>query len=476
MEDISKIKPENKIPKEIRGELTQETYAGDNSSNTFVSGDYEYNLLGPQGISGITRFGGFVYQDILRELQGRRGMGIYREMRDNDATIGAVMQAIESLIRSVEWHIEAQGTKKADRKAAEFIDTCFRDMDTPWNSTLSDIISFITFGYSLLELNYKLRKGKDSKYQDGYIGWKNWQIRAQETIWSWNFDRDNNVLGCTQLAAPDFQWRYIPMEKCIHFKAYNNLGNPEGRSMLRNAYRSWYFLTRITEIEGIGLEKDLTGIPILHLPPELMAGATDENDTEARRAYNNWVNIAKGLKKNSQTAVILPAVYDDDGHELYKIELLSNNITRKQYDTDQIIKRYQKEIAMTLLADFIMLGNNSQGSFALSDSKVSMFRQSLNFLLKVISETINKQAIEKLCKLNHFDNLTDYPIIVHSNIDAKSLQETANFIQQLAASNVIHTENDKSLEDAMRERADLPPRSTINDDKTIIVEGEHTNE
>jgi hypothetical protein len=113
---------------------------------------------------------------------------------------------------------------------------------------------------------------------------------------------------------------------------------------------------------------------------------------------------------------------------------------------------------MTLLADFITLGNNSQGSYALSDSKVSMFRQSLAFLLKIISETINEQAITQLVKLNGFNGITDYPKIVHSNIDEKSLQETANFIQQLVASQVLDVRNDKNLEDAMREKTLYPPR------------------
>ena len=81
-----------------------------------------------------------------------------------------------------------------------------------------------------------------------------------------------------------------------------------------------------------------------------------------------------------------------------------------------------------------------------------------------------------MCKLNHFDNLTDYPTIEHGSIDEKSLQETANFIQQLAASDVLNVKNDKNLENAMREKADLPPREGTNNDKIITVEGAVGNE
>lgn len=462
--------------KEIKRELHQTAYAGDGTSNSPIQGEYSYSLLEPQGISGLTRFSGFIYEEFLPELQGRRGARIYREMRDNDATIGAAMQAVESLIRSVPWHIQANGTKKADTKAAKFVESCFKDMRFTWSDILSDIITFITYGYCVMELNYKIRRPNNSNYNDGLIGWDSWSIRAQETIWSWNFDKNNNVLGFTQLAAPDFNWRYIPMEKCIHFKAASNKQNPEGRSMLRNAYRSYYFLKNIQEIEGIGIEKDLTGIPVFTLPPDILIGAEPNATNEQRVAYNNWVEIAKGLKRNSQSAIILPAVFDENNNKLYNVDILKSGESRKQYDSDQIIKRYSKDIAMTLMADFLMLGNNSQGSFALSDTKVSMFRQSLTFILKIISETINKQAIERLCKLNHFDNLTDYPTIEHGSIDEKSLQETANFIQQLAASDVLNVKNDKNLENAMREKADLPPREGTNNDKIITVEGAVGNE
>lgn len=465
-----------------RANIIQSTYAGDGTSNSTVSGDFKYNILDSQGIQGITRFGGFIYDDFLKELQGRRGSATYREMKDNDAIIGAVLTSIESLIRSVEWHIEAQGNTEEDKICAEFVNSCFSDMSDTWNNTLSDILTFIPYGYSILEINYKLRKGNstdkryNSKYNDGLIGWRNWSIRAQETLWSWNFDHDNTVLGFTQIAPPDFKFRYIPMEKCIHFKASNNRGNPEGRSMLRNAYRSWWFKKNLEEIEAIGIEKDLNGVPVFRLPPEIMQAANDPNaPEEAKMAYNNWVNIAKGVKKNSQSAIILPAVYDENNNKLYDINMITSGATRRQYDSDEIIKRYAKDMAMTLMADFIMLGNNSQGSFALSDSKVSMFRQSLTFLLKVISETINEQAIVKLVKLNNFKGITDYPKIIHSSIDEKSLQETANFIQQLTNSQVLNVKDDKNLEDAMREKADLPPRTNQEYNYTK-VEGGITND
>ena len=46
----------------------------------------------------------------------------------------------------------------------------------------------------------------------------------------------------------------------------------------------------------------------------------------------------------------------------------------RQFDTNAIINRYDTKIAMTVLADFLMLGHNKVGSFALSSDKTGFFR------------------------------------------------------------------------------------------------------
>ena len=51
------------------------------------------------GRSGLARWGGWIYEEFLRELRGRKGVEIYKEMLDNDDIIGAILFAIEMLMR-----------------------------------------------------------------------------------------------------------------------------------------------------------------------------------------------------------------------------------------------------------------------------------------------------------------------------------------------------------------------------------------
>ncbi|WP_155274431.1 hypothetical protein [Piscirickettsia salmonis] len=44
------------------------------------------------------------------------------------------------------------------------------------------------------------------------------------------------------------------------FRTTSRKGNPEGRSILRNAYQPWYYKKNLESIESIGIERNLVGL------------------------------------------------------------------------------------------------------------------------------------------------------------------------------------------------------------------------
>ena len=316
------------------------------------------------GRIGQRRYGGTIYEEFLHELRGKRGIEVYREMSENDDVVGAILFAIEMLVRQTDWNIEPGGDTAKDKEAAEFVQSCMNDMQETWIDTISEILSFLTYGWSFHEIVYKRRMGntKDprtrSKYNDGLIGWKKLPIRAQETLYQWEYDDEDNLMGMTQLPPPDYKMVTIPIEKALLFRTKSRKNNPEGRSILRNAYRSWYFKRRIQEIEGIGIERDLAGLPVMHGPEGLdLWDDTLEANVKARVGMENMV---KSIRRDELEGVVLPYGYE--------LDLLSSGGTR-QFDTNAIINRYDTRIAMTVLADFIFLGHQQTGSWALSSDK-----------------------------------------------------------------------------------------------------------
>ncbi|MCE2604181.1 hypothetical protein LH384_34385, partial [Pseudomonas aeruginosa] len=81
-------------------------------------------------------------------------------------------------------------------------------------------------------------------------------------------------------------------DRALHFVTKSRKNNPEGRSVLRGAYRAWYFKRRIQEIEGIGLERDLAGFPVLTAPERMDLWDTD--DPEMVEALNRAESIVTG--------------------------------------------------------------------------------------------------------------------------------------------------------------------------------------
>lgn len=415
------------------------------------------------GSTGLTRFGGWISEEWLRDLQGIKGIKVYKEMRDNDPVIGAILFAIKMLIRQASWWVEAAGNTRQDEEAKEFLESCMKDMSHTWHDLITEILSMLVFGWCWNELVYKRRNGdsrdpaQKSKYTDGRIGWRKIPIRAQETFYQWVFDEeDGSVKALRQQPPPDYRIREIPIEKSLLFRTESNKNNSEGRSLLRNAYKPFYFKKNIEEIEGIGIERDLAGLPVAYVPPELLS----PNATTEQKAVLSLIQrLVTNIRRDETEGVVFPAEELPDGKKTgYKLSLLSTG-GRRQFDTTSIIERYDRRIAMTVLADFIMLGHEKVGSFALASSKTNMFSLAIGAILDSIQEVFNAYAVPRLFALNSFQGLSGLPALVHGDVESPDLKELGDYISSLAGAgfNVI----DDEVENYLRRVASLPQKHKV---------------
>lgn len=405
------------------------------------------------GRIGQKRYGGVFYEEFLYDLRGKRGIEVYREMSENDDVIGAIVFAIEMLIRQAPWDVEPGGDTDKDKEAAQFVEQCMNDMQDTWTDTISEIMSFIIYGWSFHEIVYKRRMGRtrnpktNSKYSDGLIGWRKLPIRSQDTLYEWEYDDEDNLIAMTQLPPPNYGLITIPMSKGLLFRTKSRKGNPEGKSILRNAYRSWYFKKRIQEIEGIGIERDLAGLPVMTAPEGL--NIWDADDPDMVRLRQGMEAMVKNIRVDELEGIVKPFGYN--------LELLSS-AGSKQIDTSAIIERYDRGIAMTVLADFIFLGHENVGSFALSSDKTELFAMAIGSYLDIICQTFNSQGIPPLIDINgdHFKGITDYPQLKHGDIETDDVMKLATYVKDLTVSGAMIP--DEELENYMRKIAGLPER------------------
>lgn len=214
-------------------------------------------LSGREGTTGLREFGGFVREEFLEELKGQRKFEVFKEMSQNDAVVSGVLRAIDLLMRQVDWKIVPASKDNEDQRRAQFLDEVKNDMNPGWNEFISDVTSMATYGVAPHEMLFKRRRGEQSKFDDGMIGIHSLPIRRQETIYRWEFDEETEQPK-TLIQQSDTNGEFrIPVDKLLLFKPDGARGNPEGSSILRNAYRSWYMKKRIQEIECYSDDTDI---------------------------------------------------------------------------------------------------------------------------------------------------------------------------------------------------------------------------
>lgn len=411
------------------------------------------------GVTGLRRFSGFVYEEFLPELTGWQGLRTYTEMSRNDATVGAVLYAIKTLCRKVKWFCDPATDDPEDVAAAEFLETCLNDMSQTWTDTVNEILSMLEFGHSAQEIVYKKRGGHTtdpttrSDYEDGRVGWRKLSIRSQDTIYRWRFDDTGGILGFEQLAPPYYLPTVIPIEKLLLFRTSVDKNNPEGRSILRTAYRSWYMKKNIENVEAIGVERDLAGLPVALVPPEILSRSASENQKNLAAAIRN---IVINVRRNSQEGILFPQSYDHNGKPQYELKLLSTG-GQRQFNTNDIVTRYDQRIAMSVLADFILLGMDKVGSYALNSTKTNLFSTAIGAFLDIICDVMNRYAVPRLFAVNTF-KITGYPKLKHGDLGSVDLNELGAYLQRLAQSGVIFAGNPE-IEKHLFDVAGIPTTS-----------------
>lgn len=409
------------------------------------------------GRSGLEQYSGYVYQEKHPRLRGPRGPKLYREMADNDAIIGAILFLIECWVSQAEWRIEPADEHNPDAvEWATFVEQCIEDMSHSWEDLVGEIMGMLVYGWAYFELCYKHRAGaskdptRNSKYEDGRIGWRKIASRAQDTLLRWEFDEDGGIQGMWQLVPTGSEPYFIPIEKSLLFRTKNINNNPEGRSMLRNAVRSYGFLKRIQEIEATGIERDMSGYPVIEAPEDLF----DPQASDAQKKMLAFLQtLVQDIRRDEREGAVIPCELNSEGKPTgYKLRLVSTGGQRAIAIGD-VVKRYESRIAMTVLAEFIMLGMDKVGSFSAHSSKTDVFAIALGSMLDRISAVFNRFAIPRLCAYNGCPTEL-VPTLVHGDLAPPPLDEIAKYVSGLSSSGMLMY--DKKLERKLREFAGLP--------------------
>lgn len=332
------------------------------------------------GTLGLRQSSGMIWEEFDPALRGQLAVKTYGKMAREDPICSAILWAIESVLGGIEWDVTPALAPGEDAPAQEAVDVAdfvrdvmFNDMQTAWAQIISEALSCLTYGFSLHEIIW-------TKREDGRVGIEDIQPRPQDTLLRWTLDDMGAVTGFIQRHPISGRQMPIPIAKVVHFRVRHHKRDPEGVSMLRAGYRSWVYASNLQNIEAIGLERDLAGLPVARVPGDLMSRAA-AGDPTAVQQLNAYVVMVRDLRLNQQSGVVLPSdpYPSPDGSSngstrLYDLELLSAPSGRNAA-ADVAIRRHRGELATSVLADFLMLGQGAAGSWALSTDKTELFLQ-----------------------------------------------------------------------------------------------------
>lgn len=384
--------------------------------------------LGEIGYQGLNIFDGISKDELKKELTWPASIKTFKQMSYHSA-ITAPLTLFENMIGKASFRfIPPPNATEEELRRTRIMQEMLDDMEGTFPEFIKESLSMLVYGFSIHEKVYRRRNSASgSKYNDNVIAWKKLPLRSQDTIEKFEFSKTGNeIIGVKQnlnMVADDYgrfsnrndKEVIIPRAKYLHFIAGRHRGDPYGKSMLRDAYLAWRYLTAIEEIEAMGVSRDLNGLPMMKIPAQYMA---PDASPEQKVVYEYMKGVIRNIQNNQQSGLILPSAVDPETRQaLFDFELISTD-GRKNYDTSEIKTYYKNLIFTSMFADILITGQGNTGSFALAQTKNTLAASTAEAILAGIVEEINRDLVRQTYELNEWDPARA------ARLDYEGLQET----------------------------------------------------
>ena len=386
--------------------------------------------IGNTGIN-LKSVSGKIEEDLSKLWKGKKKKDFLNEMVSNDPYCSAWINAKNAIALKPDWGIKPKEGVEETKKAKEYAELIegmlFKDMSTTFNSFILNSVTMAEYGFALSEIVLKKRNGKtdnsmtSSLYNDGLFGIAKLAPRWQNSITKWDIDNNGNIENVYQKGdfANDIK---IPYKKVLHFVMNGYNGNPEGESVLRGAFVSYYNKKNIERIQRETFERGFSGILDIQVPPRYLSKKV--SSTEALEVRKNLEAFMKNVKQGKEAGIIRPFSKD------FVIELIQGK-TGTGLDPDKMIDRYNTEIVLCLLSDSFMGKNKVYQGASGEQTKTKLYKSFIGIILDEIKEQVNKKLIPMLFEVNNLDSEL-MPYLDYGNLDDLDLQAVSWFIQSVA--------------------------------------------
>lgn len=364
------------------------------------------------GDTGVEQSYGHIFEEYRSDLQAEKGVKAYNDMYKSDGTVRAVVRVCTLPVQSAEWFVTPASEEKIDVEIADFVERAlFEYLKEGWDYTLRHALMSLPYGVMVFE------KVFGNAVVDGQerIIWNTLAPRLPKSIQKWAIGTGGNEFGITQVRG-DGATVDIPGDKLLIVVNEREGDNWWGDSVLRPAYKHWFYKNTFYKIDAIAFERQGVGVPYAELPEHY------SNDDK-----NQANKILKNMRANEQAHVMY-----DQNWEVGFMDMKASG-TR---DPEKSIAHHNREITKSVLAQFLELGaSGGSGSRAVSSDQSELFLQALVATAKNIAGSFNG-AIKELVILNYGEQQW-YPKLNFSGIIKTDGEKIAKVYSMLSTSGAI---------------------------------------
>jgi len=391
------------------------------------------------GGTGLRTSGGKILEEYNPDLKGPKLYADYDRMLRGDGQIQAIELVVTLPIEATAWRVDPHPAgEPIDLEIADALATnLFDGMSCSWEDVVAETMMSPLMGVNLLEKVYERRDGQD---------WlRKLAPRHPRTIEKWILDPEGGVQGIVQRVTDPTTGRVddkpIPIERLLRFTYRGRGGNPEGIGLMRAMRSHWVIKHALWNIANVGMET-------LYNPPAV--GHLPDNYTQSDR--DQYMAILRHFGKG----IALPPGYVTPEFPAGN-QRLPNILSYIQY--------HDTLIARSALAQFLQLGSGETGSWALSDSHVTLFLMALEQMVVRIAGVFDRYLIPEWVGYS-YPGVDRFPRMGWSPI-AHIMQRAAilQTLQGLATGKLIEIDDD--IEALIRDMLGLPEKTGGDDEGDV---------
>lgn len=395
------------------------------------------------GSAAPSPFTSWMRQEYNRDLIGLKGLRMYDRMRKSDGTVRGTMRLAKTPVLAGQWSMKPASSSSKDQMIADFVwSNLTQWMSSSWPQTMTESLLMLDFGYYMFEEVFE--RGEtvtNDPRARGKIVWKKWAPRHPMDVREWFFDLNGGPLSVDIWTSPIFvptleggttigqylQYINIPIDKLVVFSFDKEAGNIEGISLLRSAYKHWYYKDNLYKIDAIQKERHGIGVPVIQLPQGYSAGDLALAD-----------QLGRNLRTNDRAHVVLPPLW----------VLSFAELSTQPVDCIRSIEHHDVQIEKQILGQFL------QPNMKTAEADQTLFLKATRFTADIVTDVINSYAIPQLVDMNWAS--AQYPQLTVKRIGEQEDWRTASFtIRNYVGAGVIVP--DDPLEAHLRDELGLPP-------------------